>query len=82
MMKVFAAAMVAKGCPLPNVFGFLDGTFREFCRPGLDGYRGPAQQAQYLPQTKAKVPHIHTQAHAHVDRAPPHAPPTHAHGKM
>eukprot|EP00622_Pseudochattonella_farcimen_P003005 FR738081.1.p1 GENE.FR738081.1~~FR738081.1.p1 ORF type:complete len:342 (+),score=65.67 FR738081.1:121-1146(+) len=47
LMEMFANALRNKGCPTKNVFGFLDGTFREFCRPSLDGYRGPAQKAQY-----------------------------------
>ena len=52
LMPVFAAAYAAKGCPLPHVWALLDGTFRWFCRPAMDGYRGPAQQAQYSGHVK------------------------------
>ena len=47
MIPVFAAAFRAKGCPIPHVWALLDGTFRNFCRPGLDGYSGLAQHIQY-----------------------------------
>lgn len=35
-MVNFARAIQAKGSPLPNVWGFIDGTFRPCCRPGRD----------------------------------------------
>ena len=47
LMPVFAAAMRDKGCPLDNCWALLDGTFRHFCRPYIDGYAGAAQQAQF-----------------------------------
>jgi hypothetical protein len=47
LIPVFAAAFREKGCPLPNVWALLDGTFRHFCRPCLDGYAGAAQQLQF-----------------------------------
>ena len=47
LMPVFAAAVHAKGAPLENIWGFVDGTFRWFCRPSIGGYRGEAQRAQY-----------------------------------
>ena len=47
MAPVFAAAIHAKGAPLENCIGFIDGTFRHFCRPAKDGYNGIAQRMQY-----------------------------------
>ncbi|XP_055353196.1 uncharacterized protein LOC129599081 [Paramacrobiotus metropolitanus] len=35
-MDEFAAAVYRKGCPLDDVWGFKDGTFRPTCRPGED----------------------------------------------
>ena len=47
MAPVFAAAIHAKGAPLENCIGFIDGTFRHFCRPAKDGYNGIAQRMQF-----------------------------------
>ena len=47
LIPIFAAAVKAKGCPLPYVWALLDGTFRDFCRPCKDGYAGLAQRVQY-----------------------------------
>ena len=50
LVETFAAAVHAKGAPLANIFALIDGTFRQFCRPGLDGYNGLGlldQRAQY-----------------------------------
>ena len=47
LIPIFAAAVEAKGCPLPYVWALLDGTFRDFCRPCKDGYAGLAQRVQY-----------------------------------
>ena len=44
-MRTFTSAIHAKGAPFTNMFGFIDGTFRPCCRPGVDGYRGAAQAA-------------------------------------
>lgn len=46
-IPIFAAAFEAKGCPLPQMWALLDGTFRDFCRPSKDGYAGLAQRVQY-----------------------------------
>ena len=43
----FAKAFRDVGCPIHNMVGCIDGTFREFCRPSIDGYAGPAQRRQY-----------------------------------
>ena len=40
LVPIFAEAIRAKGAPLGNIFALVDGTFRQFCRPGLDGYNG------------------------------------------
>ena len=47
MIPVFAAAFRKKGCPLDHMWALLDGTFRNFCRPAKDGYKGAAQQVQF-----------------------------------
>lgn len=47
MVPLFAEAVRRKGAPMPGIVGFLDGTFRHFCRPSVDGYNGIAQQMQY-----------------------------------
>jgi hypothetical protein len=52
LLPVFAAAFHRKGCPLPNVWALVDGTFRWFCRPAKDGYRGAAQEACFSGHTK------------------------------
>lgn len=56
LMKLFAAAIHAKagGHCLDNIWAFIDGTFRAFCRPGKDGYSGMAQRAVW---TKRKKKH-------------------------
>ena len=33
-LETYAAAITAKGSPLNNCFGFIDGTVRSICRPG------------------------------------------------
>ena len=33
-LETYAAAITAKGSPLNNCFGFIDGTVRPICRPG------------------------------------------------
>jgi len=47
MIPVFAAAFRKKGCPLDHMWALLDGTFRNFCRPAKDWYKGAAQQVQF-----------------------------------
>ena len=47
MIPVFAAAFRKKGCPHDHMWALLDGTFRNFCRPAKDGYKGAAQQVQF-----------------------------------
>ena len=34
LLQSYANAVHAKGAPLKNCFGFVDGTFRPICRPG------------------------------------------------
>lgn len=53
LLPVFAAALKDAGCPYPHLWAFLDGTFRDFCRPGRDGYTGLAQRVQYNGHKKA-----------------------------
>ena len=33
-LEMYAAAITARGVPLPNCFGFIDGTVRPIARPG------------------------------------------------
>lgn len=53
LLPVWASAFTAMGCPLNNLVGLVDGTFRKFCRPGADGYNGIAQRAQWSGHKRA-----------------------------
>ena len=35
-LQLFADAIYAKGAPLDNCWGFVDGTVRPYCRPGIN----------------------------------------------
>jgi hypothetical protein len=44
-MPTFAQAISKAGCPLRNVWAFIDGTFRPTCRPGI--FQGVAYNGHY-----------------------------------
>lgn len=46
-LRDYADRLYQQGLRIPNVCGFVDGTFHSICRPGCDGYKGLLQQVFY-----------------------------------